>query len=93
MTDADWLELKESLMRGQALKNRDPLGDSWASSKTSAATSPADIRAARNGRGFSPWTLADALALSSAHMRQIHCGSVIVGDAAPEMRVSGRSRL
>ncbi len=83
MTDAELAELKESLMRGQALKT-ETLGDKLGLAQDISRNDlPADIRAQEMARVQS-MTLDDALALSSAHMRPDAMRVVIVGDAASQ---------
>jgi len=83
MTEAELAELKESLMRGQALKT-ETLGDKLGLVQDISRNDlPADIRAQEMARVQS-MTLDDALALSSAHMRPDAMRIVIVGDAASQ---------
>lgn len=83
MSEAELSEMKEALLRGQALENEtlnDKLGLVQDISRNDL---PADIRAQEMARVQS-MTLEDAAALSAAHMRPDAMRIVIVGDAATQ---------
>lgn len=83
MTDTEMAEMKESLMRGQALKT-ETLGDKLGLVQDISRNDlPADIRAQEMARVQS-MTQADAKALSGAHMRPDAMRIVVVGDAASQ---------
>lgn len=83
MTDVELSEMKESLMRGQALKT-ETLGDKLGLVQDISRNElPADIRAQEMARVQS-MTLEDAKTLSNAHMRPDAMRIVIVGDAASQ---------
>jgi len=75
-------ELKESLMRGQALKT-ETLGDKLGLVQDISRNNLRRHSAQEMARVQS-MTLADALALSSAHMRPDAMRIAIVGDAASQ---------
>ena len=83
MTDAELVELKKSLMRGQALKT-ETLGDKLGLVQDISRNDlPADIRA-QEMASVQSMTKADAMALSNAHMRPDAMRIVVVGDAASQ---------
>lgn len=83
MSDEELAEMKESLMRGQALET-ETLGDKLGLVQDISRNDlPATIKADRMDRVQS-MTLDDAAALSSAHMRPDGMRIVVVGDAASQ---------
>lgn len=83
MTSEELAEMKESLMRGQALKT-ETLSDKLSLIQDISRNDlPADIRAQEMARVQS-MTLEDARALSDAHMRPDAMRIVVVGDAASQ---------
>lgn len=83
MTETEMAEMKESLMRGQALKT-ETLGDKLGLVQDISRNDlPADIRA-QEMASVQSMTLADAKTISDVHLRPDAMRIVIVGDAASQ---------
>lgn len=83
MTETELAEMKEALMRGQALEN-ETLGDKLGLVQDISRNDlPADIRAERMAR-IQSMTLDDARRLSEAYLRPDAMRVIVVGDAASQ---------